>query len=325
MTNSEVLSLILAAVDDVGRVFDYAETATWPPGSLDEFCRLGLIRQAAHGLYAPCPDCADGHIEPVAVRVGPDETKRFYIWCPECLRVEVQAEMCNGWQVYPAGLAAAVAATLGLKGTPKPVVADRFWRLGRTPWPPGSSGTREVVLGRRLHDKDGSSLAAHVGPGGRTMVLVPHHVPDERVWPGAVPAVISLAEIMTWDNGKPVLDIMAMVDVVETADHLGNQAATISLNANGKRTLRRQVKAEMKGQLEDDVLVAAYKMCGSVRKAADTLTDQLGRTITKDKVQRAITRAGGAETLREEMDSASVARRVASQRCDRARKIIERR
>ena len=325
MTRNDLLGLILAAADDEGRVFDHAEIATWPPGSLDEFRRLGLIRRGSGGLYAPCPNCADGHIEPVTIRAEPGRAKRFCIWCPESMRVEVQPEMCNGWQVDTTGLAATVARALGLKGTPKPVVADRFWRLVRTPWPPGSGRTREVVFARRLQDDDAPAIAAHVGPGGRAVVLVPRHVPDERIWSGSAPAVISLAEVTTWDDGQPVLDVMAMVDAVEIADHLANQAKLISLDANGKRTLRQQVKAEFKGQLEDDVLIAAYKTYGSVRKAADALTKQLGRPITKDKVQGAVTRAGGAKALREEMDSASVSRSVASQRRDRARKFIERR
>jgi hypothetical protein len=45
MTRDDLLGLILAAVDDEGRIFDHAEIATWPPGSLDEFCRRGLIRR----------------------------------------------------------------------------------------------------------------------------------------------------------------------------------------------------------------------------------------------------------------------------------------
>jgi len=325
MARNDLFGLILAAVDDEARIFDYAEIITWPPGSLDEFRRLGLIRQAANGLYAPCPNCTDGHVEPVAIRAGPSGAKRFYIWCPESVRVEVQPEMCNGWEVDPAGLAATVASTLGLKGTPKPVLADRFWRLGRTPWPPGSGRTREVVFTRRMQDDDASAVTAHVGPGGRAIVLVPHHVPDRGVWSGSVPAVISLSEVMTWDDGQIVLDVMAMVEAVETADRLAESANAVILGPAGKKVIRQQVKAESKGQLDDDVLVAAYKMYGSVRKAADGLTEQLGRKITKDKVQGAVTRAGGAKALREQMDSPSVARSVASQPRDRGRKFLERR
>ncbi len=322
---NELLRILLASADDVGRVFDFANTATWPSGAVEAFCRIGILRESAGSLYAPCPNCSDGHIEPVTIRTGADGNRQFYIYCPESMRVEVFPEMCRGWEINPSGVASAVAMSMGLGSKPKMVVADRFWRLGRTPWPPGNGTTREIVFARRMQDDDSSAAAAHVGAGGRAIVLVPRHVPDERIWPGTVPPVISLAEVMTWDDGHLAIDVMAMIDAVETADHLASQATAISLDVNGKRVLRREVKAEMKGQLEDDVLMAAYITYGSMRKAADALTEQLGRKITKDKVQRAVTRAGGVKELREKMDSPSVARTVASQRRDRVKKIMERR
>jgi len=325
MTSNDLLRLILISADDVGRVFDYAEIATWPPGAIDDFHRLGLIRQATNGLHAPCPNCADGHIESVTIRAGPGDTKRFYIWCPESMRVEITPEMCVGWEIDPTGLAMAIAALIGLKGKPQAVVAERFWRLGRTPWPPGSRKTRQVVLARRMGDDDASNVAAHVGPGGRTIVLVPHHEPDGRIWSGLVPAVIALSEVMTWDDGQPVLDVMALVDAVETADHLAKSPGAIALGPTGRKMVRRQVKAEIKSLLTDDAYVAAYKKHGSYRKAADALSKQTGQKIGKDRVRRAVERHGGLAEIIPDGDSVSVSRTVASQRCDRAKKFTERR
>jgi len=320
MTRNDLLRMLLAAADDVDRTFDRDATAAWPPGSPAELRRLGILRRSAGGMCATCPNCDEGHVEPVTA-IG----ERFYISCPEALLVEVAPKMCERWEIDPAGLAGAVAAALGLPGRPKSVVAERFWRLGRTPWPPGAKTTRQVVLARRMQDDDASAIAAHVGPGGRTIVLVPYHMPDERIWSGTVPAVISLAEVATWEDGHIALDVMAMADAVETADRLAEQASTMSLDAKGRRLLRQEVKSEMKTHLEDDVLVAAWITHGSLRKAARALTKELERTVTKDKVRAAVRRAGGAEALRAKLDSASVARTVASQPRDRAKKIVERR
>lgn len=325
MTKTDLLGLILAAADDQGRVFDHAEIALWPPGSLEQFCHLKLIRRGPGGLHAPCPNCTDGHIEPVTIRAGPDGTKRFYIWCPESMRVEVQAEMCNGWQIDPAGLAAVLAGALGLKGKPKPIVADRLWRLGRTHWPPGSSNTREVVFARRMQDADAPAIAAHIGVGGRAIVLVPRHAPDTRIWSGPVPAVIPLSEVLTWDDDQPALDVMAMADAVGGADRLAASAEVIALGPTGKKMVRRQVKAEIKSLLTDDAYVAAYKEHGSYRKAAAALTEQTGQPISKDKVRGAVKRHGGSADVMSDEDSASVARTVASQPRDRSKKFIERR
>ena len=325
MTRSDLLRLVLAAADDIGRVFDHAEISTWPAGSLEALCRLGLLRQAATGLHAPCPNCADGHIEPVTIRLGASDAKRFFIWCPDAMRVEVTPEMCNGWEVDRAGLAAAVSAALGITQVPKAVMPERFWRMGRTPWPPGTSQTREVVLAMRMHERDASAVAAHVGAGGRAIVLVPHQVPDGRIWPNTVPAVVPLSQVLSCDGDGLVLDVRAVVDMVGAADHLIEQAEAIALGPTGKKMVRRQVKAEIKSLLTDDAYVAAYKEHGSYRKAADALTEQTGQTIGKDKVRRAVERRGGRAEVMAKEDSASVARGVASQRCDRAKKFLERR
>jgi len=318
MMMNDLLRMLLAAADDVDRSFDHAATATWPPGALDELQRLGILRRSAGGMYATCPNCNEGHLEPVTVLAG-----RFYISCPEALLVEVQPEMCECWEIDPDGLAKAVATSMGLAGRPQPVVAERFWRLGRTSWPPGSPKTRPVVFARRMQDDDAAIIAAHVGPGGRAIVLVPHHVPDERVWSGAVPPVISLTEVMTWDDGQLALDVLMMVDTVETADRLVKSTEAVAMGPTGKKMVRRQVKAEIKSLLTDDAYIAAYKEHGSYRKAADALTEQTGQMIGKDKVRRAVERHGGLAEITPDGDSGSVARTVASQRRDRGKKISQ--
>ncbi len=56
--------------------------------------------------------------------------------------------------------------------------------------------------------------------------------------------------------------------------------------------IRRQIRAEDKTQLTDDILVAAYQQEGSVRKAAAFLSERTGQTVTKNKIQSALRRSG---------------------------------
>ena len=323
MTSDAVMRLLLAATDDLGRTFDHRDLSEWPPGSLQVFQNLGVIRRSAGGLTASCPSCDDGHIEVVANRPGPDGEPRLFIYCPEQLRLEVTAEMCQGWEVDLDGLAASVAAALELKGMPKPVVPNRLWRLGRI----ACEGTaREVVFATRLADPDGTSVAAHVGVGGRAIVIVPRLVPDDRVWPGRVPAVVPLDRVCELDDDRFVIDGIAFMETVAEADEVAEAKSVLPVDPQVKKqVVRRQLKAEIKGHLEDDVLVAAYIEFGSMREAAKVLTDRLGRPISKDQVARAVKRAGGAAAVIDADDSASVPRRVASQPRDRSKKIAERR
>ncbi|MFO0491396.1 MAG: hypothetical protein ACK51T_03085, partial [bacterium] len=215
-------------------------------------------------MTAACPHCEDRHVEVVAKRACPDGRDRLWIYCPEDLRVEVTPEMCRGWQVHPQGFAAAVASAISLTATPVATVPDRLWRLGRIPW---QGKTREILLARRLQESDAASVAAHVGAGGRSVVLVPHHVPDDRIWQGRVPATISLSRIASIADGQFVLDGAALLSMVTEADEVAEQRSLLPTDPEvKKRVVRQQVKAEIKGHLQDDVLVAARKTFGSTRK-----------------------------------------------------------
>ncbi|MEO0716492.1 MAG: hypothetical protein AAFY58_05830 [Planctomycetota bacterium] len=319
MTSEAVMRLLLAAADDLGRTFDHRDLSEWPPGSLQVFQKLGVVRRSAGGLTASCPSCDDGHIEVVTERPGADGKARLYIYCPEQLRLEVSAEMCRGWEASPDGLAACVATGLGLKGTPKPVVPNRLWRLGRIPC---DGANREVVFASRLGETDATSVVAHVGVGGRAIVVVPRLVPGDRIWPGRVPAVVPLDRVGEFDGDQFAIDGVAFMEIVAEADAIAESKSLLPVDPQVKKqVVRRQLKAEIKGHLNDDVLIAARVTHGSTRKAATALTQQLGRPVSKEQVQRAIDRAGGLAAISELDDSNSVARTVASQSRDRAKKI----
>jgi len=319
MTKDDLLRLLLAAADDLGREFNHAEIARWPINALPNFESMELLRASSGGLFAPCPNCDNGHIEPVVVRIEPGGGKRFFIWCPEDLRVEVTAEMCRSWEVDPDGLAHAMAAALDLKGSPKAIVPDRLWRLGRIPW---GGKTREVVLARRMRDNDAATIAAHIGAGGRAIVLAPNLLPDDRIWPGHVPAVIALSRVATVEIDRILIDGVALMETVAEADALAESRSVLPVDPEiKKQVVRGQVKAEIKGQLEDDVLVAAYLEHGSGDKAAEALTKQLERPISRDRVYRAVNRAREAGELSSPGDSPSIAWTFASQPRDRGKKI----
>ncbi len=318
MTKDDLLRLLLAAADDLGCEFDHTEVARWPAGTVPLFETMGLLRASSGGLLAPCPSCDGGHVEPVVRSVTTDRT-RFFITCPEDLRVEVTAEMCRGWEIHSNGLANSIADALELTSRPKAIVPDRLWRLGRIPW---KGRTRAVILARRMRDTDASSIAAHIGAGGRAIVLVPHQQPDDRIWPEHVPAVVALSSIASVEDSRLAIDGVALMEAVYEAEAVAESRSLLPVDPEiKKQVVRQQVKAEIKGHLEDDVLVAAYLEHGSGDKAAEALTKQLGRTVSRDRVYRAVKRARAAGEFEVPEDSPSVARTVASQPRDRAKKV----
>lgn len=321
MTSEAILNLLFAAADDVGRMFDHRDLAEWPAGSLQLFLKLGILRQSAGGLMASCPSCDDGHVELVAQRPGPDGQPRLYIYCPEQLRLEVSAEMCRSWQVDLDGLASLVSSTMELKGTPKALMPNRLWRLGRIPW---EGKTREVVLATRLAEPDGASVAPHIGAGGRTIVLVPRLVPDDRVWLGRVPAVVALERIAELDGDRFMIDGVALLETVAEADALALERVAIPHEQLAAKKVRRHVKTTIESMITNEGLVQAYRVHGSYRKAADALVAE-GHITDRWAVERAVKAVGGPKAVKQDSDSNSVARTVASQSRDRGKKFSERR
>lgn len=321
MTSDALLRIILAAFDDVGRVFDHNDLAEWPQGSLETLLSIGLVRQSASGLTAPCPSCSEPHTEVVARRAGHDGTTRLFIWCPEQLRVEVTPEMCRGWEPDLDGLARAVGNCLGVKGANATVVPGRLWRLGRVPW---EGKTREVLFAVRLNDRDGTSVAAHVGVGGRSVVVVPYQVPDERVWPGRVPAVVSLERVAALGSGELTVDGVAFMQIIAEADAVAAERGELPQEHLAAKKVRRHVKETIDSMVSNEALVQAYRVHGSYRKTADALNAE-GFITDRWAVERAVKAAGGPEAVRRAEDSDSVSRTVASQPRDRAQKIAQRR
>lgn len=319
-TMNDVLGLLLQAADDVGRSFDHSVMATWPPGALEELQRLKFLRRSAGGLYATCPNCSNVHGEPVSI-VG----DQYFISCPESMIVEVEPEMCESWEVDPSGFASAVHRVLQLKGKPKEVMPDRLWKLGRTSWPAGGRSTREVVFARRMYERDASSVVAHLDAGGRAIVLVPHVPPDKGIFPGRVPAVITLSQVATIEDRSLCLDVLAMAEAVKDADRAASMIGGLTLTERElNAVIRRHVKAEQKATLTDDAVVQAYKIHQNARATAEALRKE-GYPIHHSTVARKVKAAEEAGELRETRDSASVGRSVASRRSDRAKKFIERR
>lgn len=78
--------------------------------------------------------------------------------------------------------------------------------------------------------------------------------------------------------------------------------------------ISQQLKTVQRHELTDDILLQAYIHEGSTRKAAQFLSIETGQKVTKDRVQRAVNRAGGQAAVVRGDDTDSVVRSVGSQR-----------
>lgn len=317
MTKADLFRLLLVAADAPGSLFDHSEVSRWPKGALDDLLKSHLVRPAQTGLTAPCPHCDDHHVETVTVVAPSDDADRprYFICCPESLKVEVSEEMCRGWAVDLDGLGAALASALAVS-TPKPVLPGRFWRLGRMQL---RETTREAAFAVRLADDDAEVLMRHVGTGGRAVLFVPHRVPDPSRWPGRVPAVIPMHDVAALTDDNVVLDPEAVLEAIDIADKRAEARGEVPEEKLTAKRIERGVRKAIENMVSDDALVRAYLAHGSYRKAADALVRD-SQITDRWAVERAVKAKGGPKAVRRETDSGSVSRTVASQSRDRGKK-----
>ena len=310
---TDPLEILWPSVDAPEPLFTADEVAKWPASCRERLEDLGILRRAENAAYVACPGCNAGHVEEVVARNGPDGHARFFVWCPESLRVEVPEDRLLQWTIDFGALAQAVACGMTLKGRVTERLVGRLWRLGKAPWPNGSRG---VFLARGLSWPNGHKVAERIGSRGRPIVFVADRAPPLDLWPDRPPAVVSLAEMSRLTNDRIELDLADIAARVGEADGASHAANSITLGEGQATTkLRRLIRSVQKSTLTEDALVAAYVLYGSYRKAADGLKEQ-GYDTDRWAVERAVRNAGGVEAVKCRQSSHSVVRTVASQRRD---------
>lgn len=316
---NDPLSFVWPHCDLAEPLFTEHALAPWSTNAFGDLVAAGFLRQTNNSDSVTCPLCGD-HVEEVLLMDSPDGTPEFYIYCPETLRLKVSPELLRQWTVDFDALVQAIAISLSLGGQCIPLAPGRLWRAGRTKW---QGVSREVLFVRGMNWQDGRAVASQVAHSTRPIVFVADRIPSAAVWPGRVPPVIALSQVASMRDGWLDVDYDAVLAAIfeVDADRDAEAAATID-NGQLKLMIRQQVKAEGKSQLTDDILVAAYRQEGSVRKAATFLSMKTGQLVTKDKVQSAVARAGGSSVFARDHDSDSIVRTVVSQRRDRTKKIL---
>lgn len=307
---------VLRAAEREGCRFTHAQVSAWDHEVLATFERLGIVRRIK-GVVAECPGCELGCCGRVYCVPDRSGRERRHIACPLHGRVEVSDESCAEWVVDRAAVVAEVARELGTAGVPRAV--DRgIWKLGRCKF---GASSREVIF---LIDSGASAeraVAAHVGHLGRAVVVVPARVPDERVWHGAIPAVVTLCDGATFTPRGFEIDSGYVLDQIERADAATARASLLPADRRIKReVLAQQVHEAIKNASDDDLCVATYKQIPSYRRAAEHLTATFKRRFTKEDIARAVRRAGGPNAVTATEDSSSVGRSVASRSRDRGEK-----
>ena len=303
-------------------LFDEVYVRHWSDNVFEPLCRAGVLQQAEAADYFICPFCDSGHAEEIIAWDTPAGVQRLAIPCPENGRVLLSPEQLRRWTVSLDRLIHLLAAGLGITDQPAEVEPRRLWRLGKVNW---QGAIRDVLFARGFDVRCVLSSPPDLERYPNAIVLLPHAETSRVNWKHPAPVVVSLPEVATLGIDRIEFKHSVMIPRIAAADAVAREASENRLKMQDlKLMISREIKAVQTHELTDDILVRAYIQEGSFRKAAEFLSEETGQEITKDKVHRAVQRAGGTTALARGEDSDSIVRTVASQRRDRTKKIQRR-
>jgi hypothetical protein len=314
---TDTLEIVWELFDGPNLLLTHTEVLCWPPAAVAELKRLGFLREAASADHAVCPNCPDRHVEEVMCRAGPDGVTRYYIPCPENLRVEIAADDLRRWIIDADAVACGLANAVTPGGRCMQRVPSRLWRLGAVLW---QGVHREVLLARGLTWPDGAEIIRQISGNGRAVVFVAGPAPPIHIWPELPPTIVPLSTTVRLQAAVvsvALADIHALMHDTDAANQVRRPVALTRIEQRGE--FRKAAGDVLKSSLRDEHLLQAYREHGSYRKAAAALSKP-GLKVSKDAVKRAVKRAGGIGAVKRDKDSESVRRTVASQRRDRQRK-----
>jgi hypothetical protein len=247
------------------------EARWWPPGALDRLIGLGLLREDACAAEVVCPACGEGHVEEVMAAPSAEGPPRYFIRCPEALRVEVPPALLRQWTPDFQRLARAVKELLGIEGRATTKVADRLWRLGVLDW---REGKREAYLARGLTRHDAAAaVVPHLPCEHRPVVFVGLHGPPPTAWPGppgaVPPPVVPLATVLSTTAGGSglVLDGLLLTQVIGGSDDRA-AAAGAAAESDLRRRVHRYAEERMAAGSDVDLIAALAAQGFSGREIA---------------------------------------------------------
>lgn len=315
---TDPLPYIWELFDSPHLLLSHAEVQRWPPDVVAALVRLGFLREAPSVDHAACPSCADHHVEEVLCRPGANGGMRFFIPCPEALRVEIAADELRRWSIDIDAVAHSIAAALPTQARCTVRVASRLWRLGALTH---AGVRREVLLLRGSGWPDVGDVLQRVGDNGRAIVFIAGTPSAQVAWPGLPATLAPLPQVCSLNDGAIALALPEILALVQDTDAANQVRRPVALTRKQQqREFQKAAGEVLQAKLGDDRFVQAYCQHGSYRKAASALTEELGFPVSKDRVEDAVNRRGGIAAVRRDSSSESIQRAVASQPRDRQRK-----
>lgn len=306
---TDAIDLLWAAFDTPEPVFSAETRNSFAAHVFDDLIDIGLLVRGENASHVTCPNCDDRHVEEVETRPGPNGATRFFIPCPESLRMEIAADALLQWRPDFAVLARLVRGCMGIEGRVRERVQGQLWRVGEVGW---QDQPREIFMARGLSWPSGSLVSTQCAGPSRPIVLIGLTPPPERCWPGAVPAVVPLPAIVNLEGGRLDLNLALLHRMVADADAAAAQSAAVA-DSELRKTIDRLVEQRLaEGPVNE--LLRAFEAQGLSSRAIEEELRKRGVIMDHATISRRLAKSRQAGSV---VSSRSILREASSQPRDK--------
>lgn len=235
---------------------------------------LGVLREAGPATHVVCDACHEQHVERVVMTKYPSGQTRFFIPCPENLRVEVPRERLPQWAVDFAPLLAALATALGAAEALTEVVPRRVWSLGRASL---AGKSKPIWAARGLAWPDARQVVAALPQGRSPLLFFLGHGPDDGLVDVPREAIIELRTVVRMKDG-------VIVDREAIERQLTDVAALPAVKPPNKQSRRDATVGALKRELHERIL----SLKSAIRHADDSETAFDLPRLTQKELAKAI-------------------------------------
>lgn len=194
----------------------YDESRRWTSSTPERLVGWGLLREVGAADAVPCDSCVEGHWLTPDLREHPLSGKMMAIAkCPQCGRIEMELDRLRQWEIAADGLAALLAASLGVTKPPVEDGSRRVWFLGTIQ---RAGRLLDVFLARGLLRPDAAAIINAAGrfqASRHPVVVVPYQLPPIGFWQRPVVAVVALSEIASAGDDGIFVRWEQVLDAVE--------------------------------------------------------------------------------------------------------------
>ena len=268
---SDVLAKVLTSAEGVyPPIFSFDDVSPWPAGELERCVAAGLLRPGRSATVLTCPECGESE-EVFLLQDSLTKQSHAYVRCAEVGLVAIAWERLQTWELTFMQLMDAVFAGVTLTGLREEIVRDRVWRLGKTRW---AGASRSVYFARGLHRRDTWQVLNQAKLTPRSVVFVPARLPETDTRVDAMPLVIPLTAVVSWEN-----DALHFDQSYVEAEIAGTLATLDSQTADKPHSAPRGSRLVV-------IEMLTREMQEHLRAARDHAVDTLDRTGTPQLLPR---------------------------------------